>query len=131
MESRARRSRRNLQVAKHGRRARIYWRRIKKMPHGGGTKNVGVQEEMESHIDLIHEGPSETVLLAHKRGDSVRRSDYSRKVGELNMDHGSSNIEVFKGAMNPKAVKKEMRDGGWFWSFNKVEKRGGEKSLML
>ena len=67
-----RRSRRNLQVAKYGRRSRGYRRRIRRMPYGGGIVNVGVREKMGFHIDLIHGGSARDSSLAHRRGGSVR-----------------------------------------------------------
>ncbi|GFS33319.1 hypothetical protein Acr_00g0027760 [Actinidia rufa] len=87
-ESRVRRSRRNSRAAKYGRRSCGCRRRIRRMPYGGGTVNVGVREEMESHIDLIHEGFGEIVHLAHTRGGGARRSDHSGSLGELNTDQG-------------------------------------------
>ncbi|GFZ14432.1 hypothetical protein Acr_24g0006220 [Actinidia rufa] len=71
-ESRVRRSRRNSRADKYGRRSRGCQKRIKRIPYGGGTVNVGVEEEMESHIDLIHGGFDEIVHLAHRRGGGVR-----------------------------------------------------------
>ena len=59
-------------MAKYGRRSRGYQRRIRKMPYGDFTVNVGVREEMGSHIDLIHRGSGEIAHLAHMQGDSVR-----------------------------------------------------------
>ncbi|GFZ20952.1 hypothetical protein Acr_29g0001140 [Actinidia rufa] len=36
-------------------------------PHGGGSVNVGVREDTESHIDLVHEGFGEIVHLGELR----------------------------------------------------------------
>ncbi|GFZ08652.1 hypothetical protein Acr_20g0004600 [Actinidia rufa] len=72
-ESRVRRSRRNLWSAKFGRRSRVYRRRIMRMPYGGGTANVGVWKETESHVDLIHEGPER--LLTLPIGEVMVRDD--------------------------------------------------------
>ena len=58
------------------------------MPYGGDTVNVGVREEMESHIDLIHKESGEIVHLAHRQSDGIRRSDHSGSLGELSKDQG-------------------------------------------
>ena len=57
------------------------------MSYGDGTVNVGVQKEMESHIDLIYGGFGEIIHLAHRRGGGVRQLDHSWSLGNLNMDH--------------------------------------------
>ncbi|GFY93808.1 hypothetical protein Acr_09g0002540 [Actinidia rufa] len=88
-KSRVRRSQRNSQVAKYGRRSHGYKRRIRRMPYGGGTVNVRIWEELESHIDLILRVPSEVAHLALRRGDDVRRSDHLGSLGELITNHGS------------------------------------------
>ncbi|GFZ19669.1 hypothetical protein Acr_28g0003740 [Actinidia rufa] len=59
-ESRARRSRRNPQVAKYERRSRRYRRRIRRLPYRGGTVNVGVLGEKEFQYDLIHNRSGDT-----------------------------------------------------------------------
>ncbi|GFY94135.1 cytochrome c oxidase assembly protein CtaG / Cox11 family [Actinidia rufa] len=82
-----RRLQRNPRVAKYGKRSHKCRRKIRRMPYGGGFAKVGVYGEMESHIDFIHEGPDDTILLAHRRGGGVRWSDYSRRLGKLNMNH--------------------------------------------
>ncbi|GFS31714.1 hypothetical protein Acr_00g0018800 [Actinidia rufa] len=74
-------------VTKHGRRSYGYRRRIKRMPYGGGIANVGVRDEMESHIDLIHGGSGEIAHLAYRRGGGVRRSDHLGSLGKLSTDH--------------------------------------------
>ena len=60
------------------------------MPYGGCIVNVGVQEEMESHIDLIHEGSAEIFHLAHRRGGGVSLPNYSGSLGELILGHESN-----------------------------------------
>ena len=47
-------------------------RKKRKIPYENSTVNVGVQEEMESRIDLILKEASEIVNLAHKRGGVTR-----------------------------------------------------------
>ena len=42
------------------------------MSYGGSNVNVGVREEMKSHIDLILKKASEIVNLAHRRGGVTR-----------------------------------------------------------
>ena len=74
-----------IRAAKYRRRSLRYQRRIKRMPYGGCTVNVGVREEMESHIDLIHGGAGEIVHIAHRQG--VRQSNHSGSLGELSTDH--------------------------------------------
>ncbi|GFS41558.1 hypothetical protein Acr_00g0075080 [Actinidia rufa] len=74
-ESHVRRSRRNPRMANYGRRSRGYRRRIRRMPYGGGTMNVGVREEMGSHIDLIHGGSGEIAHLIHNLAILSREKD--------------------------------------------------------
>ncbi|GFZ02405.1 hypothetical protein Acr_15g0010130 [Actinidia rufa] len=85
-KSRVRGSRQNSQAAKYGRKFRGYWRRIRRMPYGGGTMSVGVREEMESHSGLIHYRSGEIAHLVHRRGGEVRRSDHSGSLGKLDMN---------------------------------------------
>ncbi|GFZ14168.1 hypothetical protein Acr_24g0003580 [Actinidia rufa] len=88
MEYCARRSQRNPWMAKYGRKSRRYRRRTRKMPYRGGTVNVGVREEVESYIDLIHREPGEIAHFTHRRGgSSVRQSEYSDSLSELHTDH--------------------------------------------
>ena len=42
------------------------------MPYGGSIANVGIREEVESHIDLILREAGEIVNLAFRRGDVVK-----------------------------------------------------------
>ena len=64
MESHARRSWCDYWAAKYGRRSRGYRRRIKRMPYGGSTAQVGVREEVKSHIGLILRSLGEIINLA-------------------------------------------------------------------
>ncbi|GFY96462.1 hypothetical protein Acr_11g0007680 [Actinidia rufa] len=78
-------------AAKYGRRSRVNIRgRIRRMPYGEGIVKVGVWEEMESCIDLIHERLVEIVHLAHRRDGGAGRSDHSGSLGELNINHRRS-----------------------------------------
>ncbi|PSS08040.1 MAP/microtubule affinity-regulating kinase [Actinidia chinensis var. chinensis] len=57
------------------------------MSYEGGTVNVGVRKERESHINLIHGGSDEIAHLVHRRGGGVRRSNHSGSLGKLSTVH--------------------------------------------
>ncbi|GFY97949.1 hypothetical protein Acr_12g0004900 [Actinidia rufa] len=54
MESRARRSRYNYRAAKYGSRVREFRSKMRRMPNGYSTANVGDMVEMESQGHLFH-----------------------------------------------------------------------------
>ncbi|GFS41581.1 hypothetical protein Acr_00g0075200 [Actinidia rufa] len=56
-----------------------YQRRIRRMSYRGGTVNVGVWEEVESNIDLIHRGSDEIAYLAHRRDEVIQLLSSLRK----------------------------------------------------
>ena len=50
------------------------------MSYGESTANVGVREEVESHIDLILREVGEIVNLAHRRGGDAKGGQTIRGV---------------------------------------------------
>ncbi|GFY89212.1 chromosome-partitioning protein, putative [Actinidia rufa] len=71
-----RRSWRNPWAAKYGRRSHGCRRRIRRIPYGGGTANVGVLEEMRSlTLILSTEGPDSREMFTSPMGEVVGQGD--------------------------------------------------------
>ena len=86
-----RRLRYNPWVAKYGRRSRRYRREKMRMPYGDCTVNVGVWEEVKSHISLILRESGEIIYLTHRRGSDARMT---KQFGESQANSTQTTIDV-------------------------------------